>query len=78
MRGDIIDLTLIVGGLLLLLGLAVLIGRVEAGARDSAWRRIAQARRMQHERERELLECLASARCPDCPSWRCLRDRSGG
>lgn len=76
MTGDMINLTVIGGGLLLLLGLAVLIGRVEAGARDGAWRRIADARRLQ-QRDRELLECLNSAQCWDCPSWRYLRDRYG-
>jgi hypothetical protein len=77
MTGDVLYLTVIVGGLLLLLGLALLIGRVEASARDGAWRRIADARRLLHERERELLDCLNSAECRDCPSWRHLRDRHG-
>ena len=77
MAGDVIDLAVIGGGLLLLLGLAVLTGWVDGGARDAAWRRIAVARRLQHERERALFECLDSPMCRDCPSWRYLRDLHG-
>lgn len=78
MTGYATDLLVIGGGgLLLLLSLAVLIGRVNAGARSGAWRRIADARRLQHERERKLFDCLSSRQCRDCPTWQHLRDRHG-
>jgi hypothetical protein len=62
-----------VAGVLLLIALAVIIGKVEANARDGAWQRIADARRDLHEREQNLLACLARPRCTDCP----LRDWFG-
>jgi hypothetical protein len=61
-------------GLTILFGLALLIGIVDGRARDSAWRRIAAARRDiaetrrdQEERERILVECLERPRCARCP-----------
>lgn len=48
---------LIVGGLGVLFGLAVLVGHgLDREARDSAWQRIASARRANHEAARELEE----------------------
>ena len=71
---DLLDLAVIGGGLLVLLGLALLIGFVDSEARADAWVRIARARCDLYARERELLECLSSARCRNCPTWRHLRD----
>jgi hypothetical protein len=61
------------GGLALLIGLAVVIGRLDTQARDDAWRRIARARREQHERERALRRCMESPRCTRCPVDRYFR-----
>ena len=62
-------------GLGILGGIAWVIGRVDADARDGAWRRIAAARRELHEQERDLMECLSGDRCPDCPVRRYLPNR---
>ncbi len=58
---------IILGGLTLLIGLAVLIGRIDAHARDAAWRRIAVARAGVQERELALHHHLGTDRCPRCP-----------
>lgn len=60
-------------GVVLLIALALIIGKVEANARDGAWQRIADARRDLREREQTLLACLGRPRCTDCP----LRDWFG-
>jgi hypothetical protein len=57
---------IVYGGLALLICLAVTIG-VDRRARDSAWRRIADARRDQQHREQTLRRCLESPRCARCP-----------
>jgi len=50
------DLAVVVlGGLTILVGLAVLIGYIDARARAAAWRRIADARRDVQWRKRALL-----------------------
>jgi hypothetical protein len=49
------NLAIVLGGLTILVGLAVLIGYLDAQARGAAWRRIAAARRDVQERERALL-----------------------
>jgi hypothetical protein len=61
-------------GLGILGGIAWVIGRVDADARDGAWRRIAAARRELHDQERDLTDCLSGHRCPDCPVRRYLED----
>ncbi len=61
------NLVIVLGGLAILIGLAVSIGVVDNKARDRAWRRIAHARRDQQERERMLRQCLESPRCARCP-----------
>jgi hypothetical protein len=68
------NLVIVIIGLLFLIGVALLIGSVQARAREDAWRRIADARRDHHERERALLRCLQSPRCDRCPVDRYLRD----
>jgi hypothetical protein len=49
------NLAIVLGGPTILVGLAVLIGYLDAHARGAAWRRIAAARRDVQERERALL-----------------------
>ena len=49
------NLAIVLGGLTILVGLAVLIGLVDAHARRRAWRRIAEARREVQEREHALM-----------------------
>jgi hypothetical protein len=49
------NLAIVLGGLMILVGLAVLISLVDAHARRRAWRRIAAARREVQEREHALL-----------------------
>jgi hypothetical protein len=49
------NLAIVLGGLTIIVGLAVLIGYLDARARGAAWRRIAAARRDVQERERALL-----------------------
>lgn len=76
MFGYILDvLWILLPGLAVMGGIAWVIGRVEAGARDGAWRRIAEARRELHGQERDLRTCLTGHRCPDCPVSRYLHDR---
>jgi hypothetical protein len=48
-------LAIVLGGLTILVGLAVLIALVDAHARRRAWQRIADARREVQEREHALL-----------------------
>lgn len=48
------NLAIVLGGLVILAGLAVLVGFVDAHARRRAWRRIAAARREVQEREHSL------------------------
>lgn len=75
MFGNILDvLGVLLPGLAILGGIAWVIGRVEAGARDGAWGRIAEARRELHDQEGDLMDCLTGHRCPDCPVSRYLRD----
>ena len=61
------NLMIVYLGVALLIGLAVAIGMVDRQARNSAWRRIAAARRNHHHREQALRHCLTSPRCADCP-----------
>lgn len=61
------NLVIVFSGVAFLIGVALLIGWVQAHAREDAWRRIAEARRDQHERERALLQCLQRPRCDRCP-----------
>jgi hypothetical protein len=49
------NLAIVLGGLTILVGLALLIGVLDARARRAAWRRIATARREVQERELALL-----------------------
>lgn len=58
---------IVLGGLAVLVCLAIAIGDVDANARDSAWRRIAAARRDHQEREHTMRRCLESPRCAHCP-----------
>jgi hypothetical protein len=75
MFGTILDvLGILLPGLAVLGGIAWVIGRVDADARDGAWRRIADARRELHDHERDLMACFTGGRCPDCPVNRYLRD----
>jgi hypothetical protein len=67
------NLVIVVVGVAFLLGVALLIGWVQARSREDAWRRIAVARRDQHERERAMLRCL-QPRCDRCPIDRYLRE----
>ena len=66
------NLVIVITGAALLVGVALLIGWVQAHAREDAWRRIADARRDQHERERDMLQCLQGPRCDGCPVDRYL------
>lgn len=75
MAGDLVDMVVIGGGLAVILGIAWVLGRTDTAAQDDAWRRIAQARRRLHERERELLEFLDGDQCRRCPVWRRMRSR---
>ena len=61
------NLVIVLCGLVLLAVLAAAIGTADTYARNSAWRRIAAARRDQQERDRALHRCLASPRCAHCP-----------
>ena len=61
------NLAIVLCGLVLLAGLAAVIGTADTYARDAAWRRIGTARRDQQERDRAVRRCLASPRCPHCP-----------
>jgi len=74
MDGHDLTLVTIVAGLALLVALAWLIGRVDAVARDGAWRRIASSRRQLHEKEQRLLTCLSGERCAHCPIDRLYRE----
>jgi hypothetical protein len=61
------NLMIVLSGLVLLAGLALMIGAADTRARDVAWRRIAVARREQQERDRAVRRCLESPRCSHCP-----------
>jgi hypothetical protein len=74
MDGHDLTLVTIVAGLALLMALAWLIGRVDADARNGAWRRIAASRRELHEKEQHLLTCLSGDRCAGCPVDRLFRE----
>jgi hypothetical protein len=67
-------LGILLPGLAILGGIAWVIGRADAGARDGAWRRIAEARRDLHDQERDMTACLTGHRCPDCPLSHYLGD----
>jgi len=67
------NLVIVIIGVAILIGVALLIGWVQAHSREDAWRRIADARRDQHERERALLQCLQRPRCDQCPIDRYVR-----
>jgi hypothetical protein len=67
-------LEILLPGLGVLAGLAWTIGRIDAGARHSAWRRIADARRERHEEKRDVIECFDGRPCPGCPMRKYLRD----
>jgi hypothetical protein len=58
---------IVLSGLVLLGGLAIMIGLADTQARKGAWRRIAAARRDQQERDRALRRCLEGTRCQRCP-----------
>jgi hypothetical protein len=58
---------IVFAGLALLICLAVAIGTVDRRARESAWRRIATARRDNHRQLQTLRRCLESPRCAHCP-----------
>lgn len=73
----LVELLVIGGGLIVLIGLALLIGHVDASARDQAWRRIADARRLQREHEQVLLDHLTTCPCERCPLRRDLPTRFG-
>jgi hypothetical protein len=62
------NLAILLGGLTILVGLAVLIGYLDAHARGAAWRRIAAARRDLQERERALLQRPDTTRFLDDPA----------
>jgi hypothetical protein len=49
------NLAIVLGGLMILVGLTLLVGLIDAHARRMAWRRIAAARREVQEREHALL-----------------------
>jgi hypothetical protein len=61
------NLMTVFSGLVLLAGLALMIGAVDTQAHDAAWRRIAAVRREQQERDRAVRRCLESPRCSYCP-----------
>jgi hypothetical protein len=58
------NIAIVLGGLSILVGLAVLIGHLDARARSAAWRRIATARREVQERELALLSHPEAAATP--------------
>jgi len=68
-----VNLMIVIGGLALLVALAVAIGTADTYARRAAWRRIASVRRVEHDRALAVRRCLASPRCPRCPIDRHLR-----
>ena len=68
---------LIGGGVLLLVLLATVVGLVDGRAKDRAWKRIAIARRLLHEREQELFKILSESPCEDCPLSRKFRRYRG-
>ena len=61
------EVMIVFGGVAFLIGLALLIGLVQAYAREEAWRRIADARRGHHDKERALVQCMQMPRCARCP-----------
>lgn len=60
------NLVIVLVGVAFLIGASLVIG-FESHARNAAWRRIADARRNQNERERALVRCLEGRRCDRCP-----------
>jgi hypothetical protein len=77
------NVMIVLGGLTILVGLALLIGSVDGRSREAAWRRVAGARREiaavrrdQEEWERAVAQCLEQPRCVHCPLHRFL-DRTG-
>ena len=68
MIANILDVVVVLlPGLAVLGVLAWLIGKLDAEARESAWRRLAAARSQVRDRERDLPSSSIAARCPDCP-----------
>jgi hypothetical protein len=67
------NFVVILGGLAVLVCVALLIGLVESRALDAAWRRLAASHRDRDERDGALVPCLRSPRCPQCPVDRYLR-----
>lgn len=61
-------ITVVVAGLAVLVGIAVIIGWIDAQARDGAWRRIAAARHAVWLDDQQLRGGLGRSRCFDCPN----------
>jgi len=70
----LMNLVVVIFGVSFVVGVALLIGWVQAHAREDAWRNIAEARRDHHARDRALVQCLRLPRCDVCPIDRYLRD----
>ena len=66
--------TVVVGGFVALVLLAVLVGSTDARAQREAWNRIAHKRRELGAWERELVRAAESR---DCPACRLQRERGG-
>jgi hypothetical protein len=61
-------ITVVVAGLAVLVGIAVIIGWVDAQARDGAWRRIAAARHADGLDDQQLRDGLGRSGSFDCPN----------
>ena len=70
----VVTATVVVGGFVALVLLAVLVGRADARAQREAWNRIARHRRELGEWERQLVRAAESEGCPGC---RLLYERGG-
>jgi hypothetical protein len=60
-------ITVAVGGLAVLVGIALIVGRVDTLARNGAWKRIAAARHAVWLDEQQLRALFGQPRCVDCP-----------
>lgn len=60
-------ITVVVAGLAVLVGIAVIIGRVDALARNGAWTKIAAARHAVWLDEQQVRDGVGRTRCFDCP-----------